>query len=255
MATASVRRIAILSYHGVDDSGSVLSVAPRVFAEQMRVLRDLPARVVALDEIERALTGKGAGDDLIAITFDDGFRSVLEHAYPVLASYGFPATVFLVTDYCGATNEWPGQPRWAPRARLLHWAEVREMAAGGIAFGSHTRTHPDLRRVTATQAREELAGSRKAIEDAVGRPVTALAYPYGAFDPSVRQLAEGEYAMAYSTDLRFVRPGADPLALPRLDAHYLRRPAIFGGLLGPSASGYLTVRRWLRDTRRRLAWA
>ena len=248
-------RIAILTYHALDDDGSVLSVAPHLFAEQMRMLCDLPARVVTLEEIGRALTEGRAAEDLIAITFDDGFRSVLDHAYPVLGRYGFPATVFLVTDYCGSTNAWPGQPTWAPRAPLLHWSEVREMAVGGIVFGSHTRTHPDLRRVTPAQAQEELAGSRKAIEDAVGRPVTTFAYPYGTFDASVRGLAEREYAMACSTDVRFAGIGADLLALPRLDVHYLRRPAIFGRMLSRQVDRYLTVRRWLRDTRRRLEWA
>lgn len=126
------------------------------------------------------------------------------------------------------------------------------MAAGGIVFGSHTRTHPDLRRVTPAQARDELAGSRKAIEDAVGRPVTTFAYPYGTYDASVKGLVDDEYVLACSTDVRFVGDDADMLALPRLDIHYLRRPAIFGGMLSRQVDAYLTVRRWLRDTRRQL---
>ncbi len=249
-----MRRIVILTYHGLDDSGSVLSVAPPIFAEQMRILRDLPVRVVALEKIACALVEGSAVEDLVAITFDDGFRSVFEHAVPVLQRYGFPATVFLVTDYCGANNAWPGQPAWAPRAPLLDWTEVREMAAGGVVFGSHTRTHPDLRRVRPAQAHEELTGSKKAIEDATGRPVVTLAYPYGVSDASVRRLVEAHYALACTADLRFVRAGADRLALPRLDVHYLRRPALFARILSREVSGYLTLRRWLRDVRRTVVW-
>jgi peptidoglycan/xylan/chitin deacetylase (PgdA/CDA1 family) len=248
-------RIAILTYHSIDESGSVLSVSPHVFADQMRTLRGLSARVVSLDEIGAALAERRTGEDLVAITFDDGFRSVREHAWPVLAEHGFPATVFLVTDYCGSQNDWPGQPAWAPRGALLGWDEVREMAAGGVQFGSHTCTHPDLGRVSGTRAREEMASSRKAVEDAVGAPVTAFAYPYGTVDRTLRNLAAEEYAVAGSTELRFVGSDADVLALPRLDVHYLRRPMVFQGLLRPSVGGYLTVRRWLRQARRRLVEA
>jgi peptidoglycan/xylan/chitin deacetylase (PgdA/CDA1 family) len=245
-----MNRAAILAYHSIDDGGSVLSVSPRVFAEHLRMLQNTPARVVALEDIKRGLRDDAGRGNLVAITFDDGFRSVYEHAFPLLRRYGFPATIFLVTDYCGKTNSWPSQPAWAPRAPLLDWTEIREMAAHGIAFGSHTRTHPDLRRLSVHEVDAELAGSKHVIENAIGYAVEALAYPYGTYDPTVKQLTRAHYPWACTTDLGFVRRDTDPLALTRLDAYYLRKPALFGRLFSPDVGVYLTARRWLRDMRR-----
>jgi peptidoglycan/xylan/chitin deacetylase (PgdA/CDA1 family) len=247
-----VRRVGILTYHTLDDSGSVLSVAPKTFADHLAILRDLPVKVVPLADIPRALATADTGDDVLAITFDDGFETVYRHAYPLLHRYGFPATVFLVTDYCGGTNAWPGQSRLAPRASLLDWAQIKEMAGDGIAFGSHTRSHPDLTALSPQQAEAELTGSRKAIEDAIGGPVDAFAYPYGAYDAAVRALAASHYRVACTADLGFVEPEVDILELPRLDVYYLRQPALFARMLSAQIGAYVTVRRQLRSVKRRV---
>jgi peptidoglycan/xylan/chitin deacetylase (PgdA/CDA1 family) len=250
-----VSRIAILAYHAIDDDESVLSVSPSAFSEHMRILRDLPVRVVALADVIRPPGHDRDEDDLVAITFDDGFQSVQRHAFPVLQRHGFPATVFLVTDYCGRSNAWPGQPGWVRPAPLLGWPAIREMAAGGVAFGSHTRTHPDLTLMRPTDAHEELAVSKKVIEDETGRSVETLAYPYGTHDRRVRELARRHYSLACSADLGYVDPGDDALALPRLDMYYVRRPAMLKALLSQRLETYIAMRRWLRRVRRALSSA
>jgi peptidoglycan/xylan/chitin deacetylase (PgdA/CDA1 family) len=103
------RSVAILTYHSIDDSGSVISTSPRIFAEQMRILSELDADVVGIDKIVHRTDEGPTRKPMIAITFDDGFRNVYEHGLPVLRQYGFPATIFLVTDYCGRLNSWPSQ--------------------------------------------------------------------------------------------------------------------------------------------------
>lgn len=241
--------IAILTYHSLDDSGSVLSVPPGRFTEQMRVLSGLGVRVIPLDQVRHELEGPRSSEPLVVITFDDGFRSVYEDALPVLQRYGFPATVFLVTDYCGRTNAWPSQPLAVARRPLLTWAEVREMSGAGITFGSHTRTHPDLRTLPSSGVEEELVISKKAIEDAIGRPVDTFAYPYGAYDDTIRHLAEEHFALACSTTLGFVRPVSDPFALPRLDMYYLRHPLVFRRLFSKELDLYIRLRGRLRRLR------
>ena len=195
------------------------------------------------------LDGSVPRDPLVAITFDDGFRNVYEYGLPVLQRYGFTATIFLVTDYCGQTNSWPSQPLYVERGPLLRWAEVREMSKAGIAFGSHTRTHPDLRMLTSGDAEEELSASKKMIEDAIGCPVNVLAYPYGAYDETVKSLAQAHFSLACSTRLGFVRAGSDLFALERLDMYYLRHPLIFPRLFSRELDAYIHIRRRLRDLR------
>ena len=97
-------RAAILTYHAIDEADPVLSTPPRRFAEQMRILAESGIRVVDLTELPRVISAKSAGAPVVALTFDDGLLSVYEHAFPVLVRYGFPAPVFIVSDYCGRTN-------------------------------------------------------------------------------------------------------------------------------------------------------
>src|SRR5258708_5988741 len=94
-------RIAILTYHSLDDSGSVISVSPQVFAEHMRILHELNVKVISLSEVRNLQGATPPGDHCVILTFDDGFQNIYEHGLPILQRYGFPATVFLVTDYCG----------------------------------------------------------------------------------------------------------------------------------------------------------
>lgn len=240
---------AILTYHSIDDGGSVLSVSPALFAQQMGLLAGGGIAVVALDRLLE-MRHDHPSEPVLAITFDDGFRNVYEHAFPVLRRYGFPATIFLVTDYCGKTNDWPTQPPRVAREPLLDWPEIREMAEAGISFGAHTATHPDLTRLSAASVEEELLRSKRTIENTLGRSVGAFAYPYGAYDDSVRRLAGRHFALACSARLGFVGAGSDPLALPRLDLYYLKHPRIFGSLFSPLTDAYIGLRHAARECRR-----
>lgn len=249
------RSVAVLAYHSIDDSGSVLSTPPRVFAKQMRILSELGADIVSVKDIKQSKSGSDSAKPMIAITFDDGFRNVYEHAFPVLQRHGYPATVFLVTDYCGRTNAWPSQPAGMPRQPLLDWQQIKEMSNSEIDFGSHTRTHPDLTTVSDLDAEEEIVGSKSAIEEAIGQPVSSFAYPYGSMHDRVKSLARAHFALACSTSLGFVHPGSDLFALERLDMYYFRRLSLLRNLFSPAVTGYTHVRRMMRDLRARVAAA
>ena len=249
---ANSKAVMILTYHSLDDSGSVISISPQAFAEQMQILHDLDMKVVPLSNIREVLGGTNDSRPLIAITFDDGFRNIYEHGFPILQRYGFPATVFLVTDYCGKTNDWPGQPLHMKRYPLLTWDEIREMSKGMIEFGSHTQTHPDLTMLPTHRVDEELLGSKRKIEDTIGRPVDLFAYPYGTFDDAVRNVAQSHFGLSCSTFLGFVGRQSDLFALERLDMYYLRQPIPFERLLSKEMDLYIQFRRGLRNLRNRV---
>ena len=244
-------RVAILTYHAIDDSGSVLSTTPRLFARQMRVLAESGFRIVPLTDLPDLISAPSTGEPVVALTFDDGFLSVYENALPLLARYGFPATVFVVSDFCGQTNGWPSQPPLIPRQPLLGWSELRELARAGVRPGCHTRTHPDLCGLALDEVSEELAGAKARIEDGLGAPVETFAYPYGAYDQHVRALAAAHFSLACATTLGFVGLHSDPFALERLDMYYLRDPPLLARLFTPPVRGYLHLRRSLRDLRAR----
>src|SRR5579864_7438246 len=151
-------------YHSVDDAGSVISTAPSVFTQQMRWLHDHAYHVIPLSTLVGHLRrGEPLPDRAAVVTFDDGFLTVYTTAFPILAQFRFPATVFLVAGYCGGQNDWPGQPGAAPRRPLLSWTQVREMESGGIEFGGHTLSHPRLDRLRPEQLEREVIDSKSMI--------------------------------------------------------------------------------------------
>jgi peptidoglycan/xylan/chitin deacetylase (PgdA/CDA1 family) len=241
--------IAILAYHSLDRSTSVLSISPGIFAQQMKFLHDAQIKVICLSDVPHEIGTYSHPANSVVITFDDGFKNVYEHALPILKSYGFPATVFPVTDYCEKTNSWPGQTLTLDREPLLRWTEIQEMSRAGISFGSHTRTHPNLKHLSIQEAEEELVGSKKIIAETIGRPVDTLAYPYGAYNVAVRNLASRHFRLACSTDLGFVKEESDLFALERIEMYYFRSPVLFRRLFSPVTGAYVGLRKQLRRLR------
>src|SRR6267142_5715233 len=116
------------------------------------------------------------------LTFDDGYASLAEHAYPVLADLGFTATTFLITDYVGKTNTWDVRYTWN-RLSHLSWREVEQWHARGFSFASHGATHRRLTWLPDSTVATELARSRAMLTRRLGPDAgRALAYPFGAVD-------------------------------------------------------------------------
>jgi peptidoglycan/xylan/chitin deacetylase (PgdA/CDA1 family) len=236
-------RSAILTYHSIDDSGSVISTPPSLFRRQMEFLAASGIRVTPLDRVVRE-------PGSVAITFDDGFANVASHAVPLLERYGFPATVFVVSEFCGRRNNWPSQPAGAvPILPLLGWDDLARLPSN-ISIGAHTATHPDLRRLPAEECEREMCSSRDRIEQRLGKSVRWFAYPYGASSPEVRSLTARHFDLAVGTSLRFLPPQPDAVNLPRIDTYYLRETFPMERLFTASGACYVAMRALLRDARR-----
>ncbi|MBA3256276.1 MAG: polysaccharide deacetylase family protein, partial [Pyrinomonadaceae bacterium] len=183
---------------------------------------------------------------------DDGYRNVYTEAFPILEKYGFGATVFLISDYCGKDNDWPGNSPAFERRPLLSWSEIEEMRGHGFEFGAHTATHPDLTRVSIQQAEREITGSKAEIEDRLGVEARCFAYPYGKYNSEVQEIVRTQFLGACSTILGKVRSDCDPHALSRIDTYYLSHPALFSALEADALEWYLGARQILRDLKARL---
>jgi peptidoglycan/xylan/chitin deacetylase (PgdA/CDA1 family) len=210
--------ILALSYHAVSERWpSPLAVRPDALERQLGALVRAGYRGATFTE---AVTAP-PGDRVVAVTFDDAFRSVLTAARPVLDALGLPATVFAPTAWVGgAAIAWPGLEHWrgtpeAHELRPMTWDELAELAAGGWEIGSHTCTHPYLTKLEPGRALRELRDSRAACEDQLGRACTSLAYPYGDHDDVVVALAAtAGYRAAATVPVRLCRP--EPLRWPRI---------------------------------------
>ncbi len=133
----------------------------------------------------------------VILTFDDGYRDNFTHAFPLLKKFAFPAVVFLVTGR-RRTNFWDADE---PQELLMCDAEIREMSAAGIEFGSHTVSHADLTCSSAEELRCELMDSKKTLEDLLGKSIISLAYPYGKVNKAVKTAAdEAGYSFGVAAD-------------------------------------------------------
>jgi peptidoglycan/xylan/chitin deacetylase (PgdA/CDA1 family) len=183
------------------------------------------------------------------VTFDDGYETVYRAAFPILQEFGYTATVFLITDYCGKRNSWPGHVSPVGEQSLLSWTHIEEMARHHIEFGSHTVTHPDLACVTRHEAEREMRESKQAIQERLGRPVEVFAYPYGKYAPWTVDLAREHFTGACSTILGKTTSEADPALLPRVDMYYLSSQRLMESLDTRGMDWYLGVRRAMRAVR------
>lgn len=239
----------ILTYHSISEGDSPLKVSPALFAEQMEWLH-ANVRTAPLGEVVTALSERNPlPERTVVLTFDDGFRDFYSAAAPVLHRLGLPATIFVPTQYCGRTNGWPGQPSWVQEEALLNWREVSELARNGFSFGAHSLSHPILTNLHLAEAEREISGSKAQIEAHTGQPAEFFAYPYGHWNAVLRDLVGKHYEGACATAAGVVEPNADPLALPRVDVHYLRNPAWFRRLFSGSLVTYLLLRRLIRRLR------
>ena len=238
-------RSAILTWHSLDDSGSVISTPPSVFRRQIESLADSGIPVVPLNRVR---TTPGS----VALTFDDGFQNLAQHAFPLLDRFGWPATVFVVSQYCGRSNQWPSQPATGiPALSLLSWDQLKALPPR-IEIGAHTATHPHLTALSAQDCDRELRECRDDIEHRLGCPAESLAYPYGDSSENVRLTTSRYFQFAVSTSLRFLSQDSDPLDLPRLDMYYFRSGFSLGALFNPTARMYLGLRGMVREARARL---
>lgn len=181
------RSVVTLVYHSVDRVDPSkdlyrLNITPERFEEHLRIISKCK--------------------DHVRITFDDGYGNNFENAFPLLKKYGCTATIFLITDFIDGKFKSTKSCGEDLELRPLTWEEIGSMDKSGIRFGSHTKTHPVLSKLSRDSIREELVDSKKRIETSLGHAIDSLAYPFGSrssFNSTVAEVAsEAGYKYAYA---------------------------------------------------------
>jgi peptidoglycan/xylan/chitin deacetylase (PgdA/CDA1 family) len=218
-----VSRIAVLGYHKVGPPGpgaweTWFYVPEDVFAAQLTALRNGGWQPVDAAGFQRGLAEpKGLPDRAALITFDDGYRSVLEVALPWLVRFGYPAVLFVPTDFVGRTNLFDLESE--PEEPLCDWDDLRELVRHGVAVESHGASHRTFSELTPSERAAELEGSKAALEAELDRPVQLFAYPYGDDAGAAPQVHEAGYRAAFGY-------GGRTISLPPADAYRLERLAM-----------------------------
>ncbi|WP_228031905.1 polysaccharide deacetylase family protein, partial [Streptomyces phyllanthi] len=203
----------VAMYHSVGDCAHDpyrVTVSPHRLDRQLDWLRRRGLRGVGVGEL-LAARARGTGQDLVGLTFDDGYADFVAHALPLLRRHGCGATLFVLPGRLGGHNAWDPL---GPRKPLLSVDGIRQAAAEGVEIGSHGLTHVDLTRADDALLRSEVRDSRALLSEMTGAPVHGFCYPYGRVDRrTVEAVRQAGYSYACATD-----PGdlTGPLALPRV---------------------------------------
>lgn len=177
--------VPVLGYHSISDErrdGTLRwSVSPGDFDEQMALIRERARTPLTVSEYAAALRGLAPLPPRpVLITFDDGFADLVETALPVLRRYGLTATAYVIASRVGATPSRQSDP-------VLDWSQLGELRTHRVEIGSHSDTHRALDCLARKELHQEIACSKRTLEDTLQAPVCSFAYPYGYHSAAVRQ--------------------------------------------------------------------
>lgn len=219
--------VVLLYHHVSEDTPASTSVTPEQFERHLEYLEDHGFEVWALDRLLDALFQgeETVPDNVVAITFDDAYESVLGEAHPRLARRGWPYTVFVNTEAVDAG--------YRP---YLDWDSLRELAGAGAAVENHSASHGHLIAREAGESerawRERVAADVKQahsrIAEEIGRPPRLFAYPFGEDSPALARIVATDHDYALVQRSGAVGPDTDPMAVPRF----------------PMASGFDSMKRF-----------
>jgi len=228
---ADAPSVPILVYHRLDPAHpGPTTVTTPVFEAQLIWLRQHGYQVVRLRPLIDVWRHGALPAHAVAITADDGHRSVYTQMFPLIRRYGVPVTLFIYPSAISRADY------------ALTWEQLREMQESGLVdVQSHTYWHPDFRVERARLDAEayhrfvdvQLTRSRSVLREHLGGAVDLLAWPYGIVDPELEQAAtRAGYVAAFGFGGGPARATDDILALPRVIISDRDRGDAFGARLG-----------------------
>jgi peptidoglycan/xylan/chitin deacetylase (PgdA/CDA1 family) len=218
------RVLAILSFHkigGPPPGGwdTWFYVPEATFVSFLSQLREDSWHVIDLQAFLAGIVEPASlPDRSVLLTFDDGYRSMRQVALPYLLRFGYPAVLFVPTDFIGKCNEFDAG--FEPKEAICDWDDLRELEYHGISIQSHGASHRRFSQLAPAELEDELLRSKATLEAGLGKAVEVIAYPYGdGGDPlSVASALErsGYRAACLYKGGPQLLPIADPYRLPRL---------------------------------------
>jgi peptidoglycan/xylan/chitin deacetylase (PgdA/CDA1 family) len=218
------RTLRALMYHKVNDiPDNAVTVPVERFEHQMEQLGELGYTVVDLDAVcGHYLRDEPLPEGATLITFDDGYRDVLEHALPILRRHGYPAVLFVPLGYVADPRPLPHEQKLAAQGivnRTIDWDELAELESNGVRIECHGISHRALVELGVDEAAREITLGKLRLEEALGRPVTAFAYAKGSeahFGPvHVSLVRQAGYELGFTSVSGSNGPATDRFRLRR----------------------------------------
>jgi peptidoglycan/xylan/chitin deacetylase (PgdA/CDA1 family) len=223
---AAGRTVAILGFHKIgpapDNWATWFYIPRQTFVRYLSYLKENGWRVIDAAAFLRGLTKPASLPERAALlTFDDGYRSILRYGLPELQEFGYPAVMFVPTDFIGGHNSFDVEQE--PEEAICGWKHLRELQRRGIAIQSHGVSHRALSGLSLAEQHEELRCSKALLEARLGRPVEVFSFPYGDGGADPKAIQKLLQRTAYRAACLY---GGGPLRMPVGDRYRLARIAM-----------------------------
>ncbi len=253
-------QVIIFCYHRLVDKVRYpgTEITPAAFEAQMKELKDRGITVISMQDLLAWKRGeKNIPPRCAVISFDDGWKSQYEVAWPIMKKFGYTFTMFLYTEGVRGGSLGGGE--------AITWEQLADMRDNGVDIEAHSATHQDLReghnimlaapggKRTRTKlvgpqyeqwVRNEVVGSKELLEQRLGIKVNCFAVPFGNYNEHVKELARnaGYEAMftVYGQPITFTSP-LDSLGRYAIEAN---KPKVFADaakMIGTSTGGAAAV--------------
>ena len=223
--------IPILMYHSIEKMPKStimrsLHVSPSKFKFQMWLLNFLGYKAMSMRKLMPYLNGEKTGK-VVGVTFDDGYQNNLINAAPILNKYKFSATCYLVSKRIGLSNVWDLEKKITQRP-LMNYKEVQNWLDLGMDIGAHSRTHPDLTKLSIKNLKNEIIKCKTDLENEFNIPIVDFCYPFGRLDDSIVKLVStAGFSSATTMNRGRVSPKNNYFSLPRIPITNRTLPHLF----------------------------
>ena len=215
------RPIPILMYHSIQNEkkGSKLrglSVPPFLFKIHMLTLKILGFKGLKISDLLPYIKGEKTGK-VFGITFDDGYLNNFSEALPILKSFNFSSTCYLVSSNISGVNYWDIPNGVSPK-KMMSEDDIKNWLAAGMEIGSHSVNHVRLAEIeNKILIRNEVLNSKKDLEKRFKVSIDHFCYPYGSFSDRVLSIVEEcGYHTAVTTKRSKVYQNSNIFKLPRV---------------------------------------
>jgi peptidoglycan/xylan/chitin deacetylase (PgdA/CDA1 family) len=221
-------RLAILGFHKIGEppSGSWetwFSIPEATFLGHLNYLEEDGWQVIDLAAFLHGLASpESLPERSVVLTFDDGYQSIRHGALTCLRRFGYPAVLFVPTDFIGERN-WFDADTGEPEEAICDWDDLRELERYGISVQSHGASHRRFSQLDAEEQETDLSRSKACLEAGLGKPVELLAYPYGDCGADPGRVAGALARAGYRAACLY---GGGPNPLPIADPFRLTRLAM-----------------------------
>jgi len=208
--------VPILVYHKIDPrfEWGITRVSPTQFERQIDFLARSGYQSFSFHDLFQKKFSNPDQKKII-LTFDDAYQSIYQFAFPILKKYKFTASLFVISNFVGSDNCWDINIGWR-KFKHLDWKEINLLVQAGWELGSHSSTHPDLRKCSEERLRQELARSKHEIQKETGQEPVIFSYPFGRYNARIIQsVKEAGYHGACTMHYHQAGSVFDPYQIPR----------------------------------------